>query len=262
MNSPYKSKFRVSQIFKGSAHDGLDLVGVDSKEIHSTVNGVVERAGWENAANKKQGFGQYVRIKQDGSEDRYYFGHLSSVKVSVGQTVRIGDVIGIEGSTGKSTGSHCHYCIRGNCSTSQIRDVCAISGIPNKVGTYTPVTEGWFEDDNGWYYQEADGSRTKNCWRKDTVGWCYLDADGYMITNAWQRDTVGWCCLGADGRTITSEWLNDNGRWYYFDTEGHAVKGVHTIKDKLFYFAEQDGKGLKECQLIITNSNGEIEVKE
>ena len=38
MNSPYMGKFRVSQIYKGALHDGLDLVGVDSKLIHSTVN--------------------------------------------------------------------------------------------------------------------------------------------------------------------------------------------------------------------------------
>ena len=136
MNSPYNGKFRVSQIFKGSAHDGLDLVGVDSKEIHSTVNGVVEKACWENPLKRKQGFGLYVRIKQDGTVDRYYYGHLSQLNVKKGDIVKIGDVIGIEGSTGKSTGSHCHYCIRGNSSKSQIRDVCAISGIPNKLGTY------------------------------------------------------------------------------------------------------------------------------
>ena len=136
MNSPYNGKFKVSQQYKGSAHDGLDLVGVDSKEIHSTVNGVVERAGWENPLNRKQGFGKYVRIKKDGTNDRYYFGHLSEVKVKVGDRVKITDVIGIEGSTGYSTGSHCHYCIRGNASKKEIKDVCVISGIPNAIGTY------------------------------------------------------------------------------------------------------------------------------
>lgn len=136
MNSPYNGKFRVSQIFKGATHDGLDLVGVDSKEVHSTVKGIVEKAGWENAANKKQGFGLYVRIRKDDSVDKYYFGHLSQVKVTAGQAVNIGDIIGIEGSTGKSTGPHCHYCVRGNGSRSQIRDINAISGIPNKLGTY------------------------------------------------------------------------------------------------------------------------------
>ena len=143
MKSPFKGKFKVtspqgSRILFGKAeyHDGLDLVGIDSKEIHSTVDGIVERAGWENSLNKKQGFGLYVRIKQNDSVDRYYFGHLSEIKVKVGDTVKIGDVIGVEGNTGKSTGSHCHYCVRGNASKSQIRDVCAISEIPNKIGTY------------------------------------------------------------------------------------------------------------------------------
>lgn len=136
MNSPYNGKFRVSQQYKGSAHDGLDLVGVDSKEIHSTVNGIVEKAGWENALNHKQGFGLYVRIKKNNSVDRYYFGHMSKVFVKKGQAVKIGDVIGIEGNTGYSFGSHCHYCARGNGSKSQIKDICAISGIPNKLGIY------------------------------------------------------------------------------------------------------------------------------
>lgn len=136
MNSLYNGKFRVSQQYKGSAHDGLDIVGVDSKEIHSTVNGVVERAGWENPANHNQGFGQYVRIKNNDNEDRYYFGHMSKVIVKKGQAVKIGDVIGIEGNTGYSFGSHCHYCVRGNASKKEIKDVCAISGIPNKLGTY------------------------------------------------------------------------------------------------------------------------------
>lgn len=143
MNSPYKGKFRVSQQFKGYAHDGLDLVGVDSKQIHSTVNGVVEHAGWENPLNKKQGFGIYIRIRKENSDDRYYYGHLSKVSVKVGDKVKIGDVIGVEGNTGRSTGSHCHYCARTNCSREQFKDIVKISGIPNKIGKYenTPVTK-------------------------------------------------------------------------------------------------------------------------
>lgn len=136
MNSPYNGKFRVTQLFKGAIHDGLDLVGEYNKEVHSTVNGIVEKAAWENPLNRKQGFGLYVRILKDGSIDKYYYGHLSKVTVAAGQRVKIGDVIGIEGSTGNSTGSHCHYCIRGNGSKSEIRDVSKISGIPNAIGTY------------------------------------------------------------------------------------------------------------------------------
>ena len=142
MNSPYKSKFKVTQIYKGTLHDGLDLVGIDDKNIYSTINGIVERAGWENPLDKTQGFGLYVRIKEENSSDRYYFGHLSVLKVKIGQSVKKGDLIGIEGTTGKSTGSHCHYCARTDASKLKPLDISKISGIPNKTGTYdnTPPT--------------------------------------------------------------------------------------------------------------------------
>lgn len=129
MNSPYMGRFQISQAYKGAVHDGLDLVGIDSKEIHATATGEVVFAGWENPSNHSQGFGQYVVILADG---RYYhYGHLSEIRVSVGQQVRCTDVIGIEGSTGCSTGSHCHYCVRTSMSPGTALDVCVISGIPN-----------------------------------------------------------------------------------------------------------------------------------
>lgn len=131
----YKGKFRVSQI-QHSSHDGLDLVGVDGKNIYSNVDGVVEVAGWENANNTKQGFGKYIRIKKTGSTDKYYFGHLSEIKVKVGQTVKVGDLIGVEGSTGYSTGSHCHFCVRVNGSKTNLRKAYDILGIKNAIGTY------------------------------------------------------------------------------------------------------------------------------
>lgn len=145
MNSPYDGNFRVSQEYKGVTHDGLDLVGVDSKEIHSTINGVVEYANWENVGNHKQGFGQYVRIRKDGTDDKYYFGHLSAILTSVGQHVQIGQVIGIEGSTGHSTGSHLHYCVRPKGVKANCKDISAISGIPNKLGTYNDGFVGAFK---------------------------------------------------------------------------------------------------------------------
>ena len=135
MNSPYMGKFQVTQEFKGQAHDGLDLVGLDSKEIHSTVNGTVHYAGWENSANHSQGFGQYVCIRST-DENFYYFGHLSEIRVKSGDTVKITDVIGIEGNTGYSTGSHCHYCVRPQFSSGNALNISEISGIPNALGVY------------------------------------------------------------------------------------------------------------------------------
>lgn len=161
MNSPYKGKFKVTQEYKGTTHDGLDLVGLDNKNIYSTINGVVEYAGWENPSNRKQGFGLYIRIKQNNSIDKYYFGHLSQIKVKIGQQIKIGDLIGIEGNTGYSTGSHLHYCVRGNGSKSKIKNISTISGIPNKIGTYNTqqttannkidvIYQIWDDNKNKW----------------------------------------------------------------------------------------------------------------
>lgn len=130
--SPYKGKFRVSQEFKGAAHQGLDLVGVDSKEIYATVDGVVQVSG----NNDPNGFGIYVRILGDDG-NLYYYGHMSSTVVKVGDRVKCGEKISIEGSTGKSTGSHCHYEVRKTLNKSSYLDVCEISGIPNQIGTFT-----------------------------------------------------------------------------------------------------------------------------
>lgn len=139
MKIPYKGKFRISQIYKGDDHDGLDLVGVDSKHIYATVSGTVSRAGWENPANKAQGFGQYVRIDcvVDGVPCCAYFGHLSKVAVKVGDKVQAGQYIGKEGTTGRSTGSHCHYCIRRGGKKGQHIDLPEFAGVPNRTGTYS-----------------------------------------------------------------------------------------------------------------------------
>lgn len=128
--------FQVTQEFKGADHDGLDLVGLHDKEVHSTVNGTVRYAGWENSNNHKQGFGQYVCVRSDSDGNYYYFGHLSELKVKTGDKVKITDVVGIEGDTGYSFGSHCHYCVRKNYAKGNFLNVSEISGIPNKLGTY------------------------------------------------------------------------------------------------------------------------------
>lgn len=171
MNSPYQGKFKVSQQYKPGTHDGLDLVGIDSKEIHATINGVVQYAGWENAANHSQGFGQYVCIK--GIDGLYhYYGHMSELRVKTGQSVKITDVIGIEGSTGRSTGSHCHYEIRGGFyKGAQVYNVCSKSQIPNVEGGvyddgYRPKTEKTVDIKA---VQKALNERGYNCGTADGI---------------------------------------------------------------------------------------------
>lgn len=194
MNSPFCGKFRVSQQYKPGTHDGLDLVGIDSKEIHATINGVVQYAGWENAANHSQGFGQYVCIK--GIDGLYhYYGHMSELRVKTGQSVKITDVIGIEGSTGRSTGSHCHYEIRGGFyKGAKVYDVCSKSGIPN--------VEGGVYDDG---YRPAKAARSIG--NKDDVKALQsaLNAHGY---NCGQADgIIGARTTAAMFSALADMWL-------------------------------------------------------
>lgn len=141
MNSPVYGNFKVSQIYKGATHKGIDLVALDDKKIRSTVNGTVEAARWDKKAgatviDTKYGMGQYIRIKDDVTGHRYYFAHLSEMLVAPQQRVKKGDVIGIEGSTGNATGPHVHYEVRETTNNSTYLDVSQISGIPNVLGSY------------------------------------------------------------------------------------------------------------------------------
>lgn len=188
MNSPFKGKFKVTQEYKGSSHDGLDIVGIDSKNIYSTIDGTVEVAGWENPSNKKQGFGLYVRIKQNNTEDRYYFGHMSKINVRIGQVVKAGDLLGVEGSTGYSTGSHCHYCVRTNASKKGIKDISVISGIPNKIGTY--------EDNDGFPTAPADKiTVTYQVWDDVRNSWLPNVIDATDYAGIYDHDV---CAVYAD----------------------------------------------------------------
>lgn len=119
MISPYKNTFRVSQAYRhlrsdGTYHQGYDLVGIGDKHIYSPVYGTVIRAGWECATLPKKGFGQRVVLRVGRTNYYMYFGHLSQINVAAGQKLKPGDLIGVEGSTGHSTGSHLHWEIRIN----------------------------------------------------------------------------------------------------------------------------------------------------
>lgn len=184
MNVPYKNRFKISQRYKGDAHDGLDMVGLTDKNVYSTIDGRVVYAGWENPQNHKQGFGQYVKIKQSGTNDFYYFGHLSDIRTQTGRFVVKGQLIGIEGSTGKSTGSHLHYCVRVGGVKGKHKDISKLADVPNKEGEYlgeqTDYSGEWFKDHKGWWYRYNIGGYPKSQWLK-LDAWYYFNEQGYAL---------------------------------------------------------------------------------
>jgi murein DD-endopeptidase MepM/ murein hydrolase activator NlpD len=83
-------------------HTGLDFRGNTGDPIRATAGGTVTHAGWTG------GYGNMVEIDHgNGLSTRY--GHLSEIEASVGQSVKVGQVIGRLGSSGRSTGPHLHY---------------------------------------------------------------------------------------------------------------------------------------------------------
>lgn len=86
-------------------HRGLDFVGVDKEPIISPSDGKVILAGkyseYGNAVVIDHGFGITTR-----------YGHLSEIKVRKGQIVKTGEVIALQGNSGRSTGPHLHYEVR------------------------------------------------------------------------------------------------------------------------------------------------------
>lgn len=107
-NIKLTSSFGVrSDPFNGSAamHAGVDIPGPQGTPIYATADGVVGRSG------RYGGYGNLITVNHGkGIETRY--GHLSKLLVAPNARVTRGQLIGLMGSTGRSTGSHLHYEVR------------------------------------------------------------------------------------------------------------------------------------------------------
>ena len=96
-----------SDPFRGSRamHAGIDLAAPMGTPIYATADGIIGRSEYSGA------YGNLVEINHgQGIQTRY--GHMSRLIARPGQRVRRGEMIGLMGSTGRSTGSHLHYEVR------------------------------------------------------------------------------------------------------------------------------------------------------
>ncbi|MFP5041081.1 M23 family metallopeptidase [Parasediminibacterium sp. JCM 36343] len=101
--------YRIDPVYKvRKFHAGLDFTAPQGTPIYSTADGTVKEAGFNNS-----GFGNHVIINHGYGYETLY-GHMVKVKTRPGKTVKRGEVIGYVGSTGKSTGPHCHYEVHRN----------------------------------------------------------------------------------------------------------------------------------------------------
>lgn len=88
---------------KTSMHTGVDIGASMGSEIYAANSGTVIVAGWSS-----KGYGNYVVVDHGGGKSTLY-AHMSKIKTTKGAKVTKGDVIGLVGSTGYSTGPHLHF---------------------------------------------------------------------------------------------------------------------------------------------------------
>ncbi|MBX5147289.1 peptidoglycan DD-metalloendopeptidase family protein [Rhizobium lentis] len=106
MTSPFGNR-RDPFLGRLALHSGIDFRFSPGEKIRPTAPGKVVSAGWTG------GYGNMVEVDHgNGISTRY--GHMSEVLVKIGDTVDRNDVIGLAGSTGRSTGTHLHYEVRQN----------------------------------------------------------------------------------------------------------------------------------------------------
>ena len=87
-------------------HWGIDIDGDEGQAVYATDAGVIVYAGWNN-----YGYG-YMIMVDHGNDFQSLYAHLSSINVVCGQSVGQGNLIGLIGSTGNSSGPHLHFEIR------------------------------------------------------------------------------------------------------------------------------------------------------
>ncbi len=114
INGPITSPFgwRIHPIFKSRIfHSGIDIGGPNGGAIMASNDGKVIYSGWYG------GYGKCVILDHgiiNGQPITTLYAHMSSISVSNGQMVTKGQTVGREGSTGYSTGPHCHFEVRVN----------------------------------------------------------------------------------------------------------------------------------------------------
>ena len=118
-------------------HGGVDLVSIGGDEVVAVADGKVARSRIvTDKSNATWEWGEYIAVTGNDGVTIYYC-HLAKRLAQVGQTIKAGDVIGVQGATGQVTGEHLHFeCRRG---TKQI-DAAEYLGIKNALGTYDGVT--------------------------------------------------------------------------------------------------------------------------
>ncbi|MBA4320419.1 MAG: hypothetical protein C0412_18635, partial [Flavobacterium sp.] len=128
---------KTTNAYNGKGHKGVDFGASIGTLVKATLSGIVKGTGDTDTVCPRASFGKWVFIEHNNGLSTIY-GHLSLIKVSVGQIVTTGDVIGYSGNTGYSTGPHLHLGVYATQGVKIMSRKSTVSG----CGTYTmPIAD-------------------------------------------------------------------------------------------------------------------------
>ena len=107
-NTPFATQ--NPQIYNGKGHNGIDLRAPIGTPIKAAQSGVITDTGDTDNYCRGVSYGKWILIKHENNLSTLY-AHLSLIKVSPGQTVTAGQIIGYSGDTGYTTGPHLHFAV-------------------------------------------------------------------------------------------------------------------------------------------------------
>ena len=100
---------RIHPFYKTlQSHQGVDYTVPEGSSVFATADGVVKETATRNSTSGK------TVVIDHGNGYQTYYGHNSSLVASLGQKVHKGQLIARMGSTGRSTGNHCHFGVKFN----------------------------------------------------------------------------------------------------------------------------------------------------
>lgn len=230
VSSEYGRRAAIPGVTSGTFHAGIDIANRKGTPIFAAFAGVVERTGW-GKVRYRSGKGIVIR-NPDGN--RQYYGHLSRIRVRVGQHIRQGQRIADMGATGNVTGPHLHFEVWANRSPSSHRNPrvdfrhFGITPGSAPVGTSGASTSGGSSKRD----PKAKG-RYEWPWHRLRVDgkWGNISKRGYQRLLS-PKSVGGYSGLiDADiaGMTVKAEqrWLNSRG---YDAGPEDGVRGERTIK--------------------------------
>ncbi len=121
--------------------------------------------------------------------------------------------------------------------------ICQFPGkeIPVKIRLTSTLKHlvGWIQDENGWKYENGDGTYPTNEWKQIDRNWYYFNSDGYRTTG-WNEIENRRYYMNQDGIMLTG-WQYIDGSWYYMSASGAMQTGWQYI-GRYWYLLDSSGR--------------------